>query len=121
MELSDDWSGPTPLTSVLRFEVAADEGTGLETDLRELTDLFDELPGCQRVELGRSTDDPTVWVLLSTWASVGEYRRALSSYEVKLRQPLLGRVVDGPSAFEVLYARSEGVVRNASSARGNLT
>ena len=40
---------------------------------------------------------------MTTWENVGAYRRALSSYDVKLRAvALLGRAIEEPSAFEVV-------------------
>ena len=60
-------------------------------------------PGYVRGTLGRSTDDETAWLLVTEWANVGSYRRALGNYEVKLRAtPLLGEALDVPSAFEPL-------------------
>ena len=41
-------------------------------------------PGFLRGSVGRATDDPQAWLLLSEWESVGAYRRALGGYEVKL-------------------------------------
>jgi hypothetical protein len=42
-------------------------------------------------------------VLTTTWEHVGAYRRALSSYDVKLNAvPLLSRALDEPSAYELV-------------------
>jgi heme oxygenase (mycobilin-producing) len=58
-------------------------------------------PGFLRGSIGRSTDDERDWVLISEWANVGSYRRALGNYDVKLRAtPLLGEAIDLPSSFE---------------------
>jgi hypothetical protein len=60
-------------------------------------------PGYLRGTLARSTDDPNAWLLLTEWANVGSYRRALGNYDVKLRAaPLLGEAQDLPSGYEVL-------------------
>ena len=57
----------------------------------------------QRRDVGRATDDPTLWVLSSEWESVGAYRRALSAYEVRVAAvPLLATAIDEPTAYEVL-------------------
>ena len=62
-------------------------------------------PGCLRATVGLAVDDPGLVVVLSEWASVGAYRRALSSYEVKLHAvPLLLTARDEPSAFEPVLA-----------------
>ena len=53
--------------------------------------------------IGRNLDEPDLWVLVTRWRDVGSYRRALSSYDVKVGAvPLLSRAVDEPSAFEEL-------------------
>lgn len=117
-----DASEPTPLRVVMRFVVTAEQGDDFESQMRELIDLLGTMPGYQAADLGRATDDPTLWSLVTTWRSVGEYRRAISSYEVKVRQPLLSRAIDEPSAFEVLYSRRGDAVvvaRTARSAEGD--
>lgn len=60
-------------------------------------------PGYLRGTLGRSTDDPVAWVLLTEWENVGSYRRALGGYEVKLlATPLFASALDVPGGFEAL-------------------
>ena len=54
-------------------------------------------------QLGRNVDDPTLWTMVTRWRDVGSYRRALSSYDVKVGAvPLLSRAIDEPSAYESL-------------------
>jgi hypothetical protein len=66
-------------------------------------------PGYLRGTLGRSTDDPTAWILLTEWANVGSYRRALGNYDVKLHAtPLLASAHDVPGAFEALLDVAPG-------------
>lgn len=66
-------------------------------------------PGYLRGRLARATDADGGWVLVTEWATVGAWRRALSSYEVKLRATeLLALALDEPSAFEVLVAVEAG-------------
>ncbi len=66
-------------------------------------------------EIGRNLDDPALWVLTTRWESVGAYRRALSTYDVKLSAvPTLSRALDEPSAYEVV---EPGSVLNVSDAR----
>ena len=58
-------------------------------------------PGYVGGLVGRNLDDPRLWLLTTTWADVGSYRRALSAYDVKVTAvPLLSRAVDEPSAYE---------------------
>ena len=66
-------------------------------------------PGYVRGTLARSTDDPQAWLLLTEWANIGSYRRALGNYEVKLHAtPLLAEAVDVPSGFESLVDVAPG-------------
>ena len=66
-------------------------------------------PGYVRGQLGRSVDEPDTWCLITEWESVGAYRRALSSYEVKMyATPLLAEALDEPSAYEVLASAGPG-------------
>jgi Antibiotic biosynthesis monooxygenase len=72
-------------------------------DLRSAAGLLSTQTGCEDVRLGRNVDDPELWVMVTRWRDVGSYRRALSSYDVKMGAvPLLSRAVDEPSAFEDL-------------------
>jgi hypothetical protein len=53
--------------------------------------------------IGRNVDDPELWLLTTEWEGPGAYRRALSSYDVKLAAvPTLSRAFDEPSAYEVV-------------------
>lgn len=76
-------------------------------------------PGYQWGVLGRSTDEPDLWTLTTRWASVGDYRRGLSAWDVKLHaHPLLYEAVDEPTAFEeLLEVAADGTVREAASDR----
>ncbi len=71
--------------------------------------------GCTGGHLGRNVDDPRLWTLTTTWACVGDYRRALSAYEVKLRAvPVMYRALDEPTAYEdlVTWSPLTGPVRH---------
>jgi len=102
--LSDGAWDAAPIEVLLRFSISASDDDGQLSDaLDSLTQLLAEQPGCQRCWTGRSTDEPTSWVVGSRWDSVGAYRRALSNYDVKVQaSSLLGAASDEPSAFEVL-------------------
>ena len=83
---------------------------------RELLAVLAGRPGYLRGWLARAVDDPDLLVLAHEWSDVGSYRRALSSYEVKLRWPFLQTAVDEASAFEVLTLRTpEGAVDSSSA------
>lgn len=90
---------------VSRFAVPETEGEGFATRARRAIEVLAARPGFRSARLGRAADDPAAWVLVTEWEHVGAWRRALSSYEVKLEaSPLLGQAADEPSAFEVLDA-----------------
>ncbi len=106
------------MMAVVRFHVSGDAGDFLVRAGDALTALA-ECPGFEGGSLGPSTDEPATWAMVTRWASVGQYRRALSSYAVKLRaHPLLYEAVDEPSAFEELLSLSgDGVRRTAATDR----
>lgn len=83
-----------------RFRAAATDEEfrrGLEDALAALASQT----GFEDGRIGRNIDEPDLWVLVTRWRHVGSYRRALSSYDVKLRAvPLLSRALDEPSAYE---------------------
>lgn len=98
-----------------RFRVAEVDGESFRADVEAAHAVLAQRPGYLRGDIGRSVDDPTLWVLTTRWEHVGAYRRALSSYEVKLGAvALLGRALEEPSAFEVV---EPGAVLNIESSR----
>jgi hypothetical protein len=100
---------------VSRFRVPVEDGEAFRADLTAAHALLASRPGYVDGQLGRNLDDPTLWVLTTRWQNVGAYRRALSSYEVKLGAvPLLSRAVDEPSAYELV---EPGTVLNIESTR----
>ncbi|HRD60719.1 MAG TPA: antibiotic biosynthesis monooxygenase [Nocardioides sp.] len=100
---------------VSRFRVPVEDGEAFRAELAAAHEVLAERPGYVEGRIGRNLDEPTLWVLTTQWANVGAYRRALSSYDVKLRAvPLLSRAVDEPSAYEVV---EPGTVLNIPSTR----
>jgi hypothetical protein len=88
---------------VNRFTVPEEQAATFVDDLSTAQALLAARPGYVDGVIGRNLDDPTLWVLQTRWADVGSYRRALSTYDVKLGAvPLLSRAIDEPSAYEVL-------------------
>ena len=88
---------------VSRFRVPEDEAAAFRGDLERAREELAGRPGFASGRVGRNLDDPTLWALVMTWENVGAYRRALSSYDVKLHAvPLLSRAIDEPSAYEVV-------------------
>ena len=94
---------------VTRYAVPLGEAAEFRLQCRAALQALVDCPGCTGAGAGPALDDPTRWVLSTSWESVGAYRRALSSYQVKLvAVPLMNRAVDEPSAYESLLAWTPG-------------
>ena len=88
---------------VNRFRVPADVVETFRPDLERALATLAACPGHLDGRIGRNVDEPTLWVLVTTWEGPGAYRRALSSYDVKLHAvPVLGRALDEPGAYEIV-------------------
>ena len=71
--------------------------------------LLSARPGYLRGWVGRSPDDPGVWLLAAQFESAGACRRALSAADVRpVLWPLLADAQDEASTFEVLVAVDAG-------------
>jgi quinol monooxygenase YgiN len=93
---------------VTRFILDGAEGAFVEQAHAALAALGAR-PGYLRGRLARSVDEPDHWTIVTEWESVGAYRRALSSFDVKMyATPLLAQSLDEPSAFEVLAEAGPG-------------
>jgi hypothetical protein len=101
---------------VSRFRVPEAEGDAFRGDLERARAVLADRPGYASGRIGRNLDDPTLWTLVTTWENVGAYRRALSSYDVKLLAvPLLSRAIDEPSAYEVVEPGADLNIRETRS------
>lgn len=88
---------------VHRFRVTDEQAPAFRSDAEEALAVLGEQTGYVGGHLGRNVDDPSLWLLQTTWVGPGAYRRALSAYDVKLRAwQLLGRALDEPSAYELV-------------------
>jgi hypothetical protein len=86
---------------VNRFRVPLGDGEGFRADLATAREALAACTGYVGGEIGRNVDDPELWALSTRWENVGSYRRALSSYDVKLRAvAVLSRAIEEPSAYE---------------------
>jgi quinol monooxygenase YgiN len=86
---------------VNRFRVPADHAASFREDLETAREALAACAGYAGGEIGRNVDDPDLWVLSTRWENVGSYRRALSSYDVKLRAVVtLSRAIEEPTAYE---------------------
>ena len=100
---------------VTRFRVPSEGGQQFRDDLVTAHEALAACRGYLDGTVGRNVDEPDLWVLTTRWENVGAYRRALSSYDVKMRAvPVLYRAVDEPSAYEVV---DPGADLNVASAR----
>jgi Antibiotic biosynthesis monooxygenase len=92
----------------MRFEAEDDEGEFLAA-AREALTLLAARPGFRSGRLARAYDQSSLWCLVTEWESVGAYRRALGSYDVRAgATPLLSRALPEPSAYEPIAAAGEG-------------
>jgi quinol monooxygenase YgiN len=86
---------------VNRFRVPEAEQAEFRGDLERAVETLAAQQGYVGGRIGRNVDDPELWVLTTEWEGAGDYRRALSSYDVKATAvPTLSRAVDEPSAYE---------------------
>ena len=103
---------------VNRYRVLEPDGGQFLAQARPALQALADRPGFVRGRVGRSSDDTTVWVIVTEWASVGAYRPALGGYEVKLHAvPLMYQAIDEPGAFEVLLDHDGDAVRERESDR----
>jgi hypothetical protein len=109
------------MLAISRFRYDEAERASADADLERCLSGLSACRGFVAGQVGRAFDDPTLWVLQTQWESVGAYRRALSSYEMKVTVvPLLSRAIDEPSAFEVIVG--EGATKpNEAKPRGTVT
>ena len=91
------------LIAVTRYRVPATETA---TFVEQAGVALRALRACQghlNGHLGRSTDEPGLWVLATEWEGAGFYRRALGAYEVRLSViPLSALAIDEPGAYELM-------------------
>ncbi|MEJ7630300.1 MAG: antibiotic biosynthesis monooxygenase [Nocardioidaceae bacterium] len=108
------------MLAISRFRYDEQAAGSAESDLTECLDGLGACRGFLSGAVGRALDDPGLWLLETRWESVGAYRRALSSYEIKMAVvPLLSRAVDEPSAYEIIVG--EGATKpNESHPRGTV-
>lgn len=88
---------------VNRFRVTDGAAEDFRSDLEGALAVLARQKGYADGRLGRNVDDPTLWTMVTRWRDVGSYRRALSTYDVKMGAvQLLSRAIDEPSAYEPL-------------------
>ena len=110
---------------VTRFTIAESESSGFQAQAADALGALAERPGFRAGRASRAVDEPTVWLLITEWDSVGSWRRALGGFDVKMKaSPLLARSHDEPSAFEdLVVAGVDGqivVVRDRAADAGTV-
>ncbi|MDA2993166.1 MAG: antibiotic biosynthesis monooxygenase [Actinomycetota bacterium] len=89
------------MLAIARFTTPLAEATKFKLELSLAIEALSACPGYVSGEFGQNLDDPTLWSLVTHWANVGSYRRALSNNTVKMSAiPLLARAIDEPGAYE---------------------
>jgi heme oxygenase (mycobilin-producing) len=90
---------------VTRFEVAEADGERFAGQATAALSALAARPGYRGGRAARALDEPTAWVIVTEWDSVGAYRRALGDFDVKVHAlPLLSTGLDGPAGYEVLLS-----------------
>ena len=90
---------------ITRYSVREQEGRDFYAKAKSAIKVLAEQPGYVRGRIGRATDEPRQWVVVTEWQSVGAYRRAIGTYTVKVEAvPFLALAQDEPTAYEILYA-----------------
>jgi hypothetical protein len=86
-----------------RADGATQQLDAFRAGLEEALAVLSEQRGYVDGHLGRNVDDPQLWVLQTLWSGPGAYRRALSSYDVKMRGwAVLEQAIDEPGAYELV-------------------
>jgi quinol monooxygenase YgiN len=109
-------SNASAVTVISRFTVPAGSAESFARDARAAIAVLAERPGFIDAELGQSTDESELRVIITRWEGVGAYRKALSHYDVKMSAiPFLSLAIDEPSAFEIVHARTPAGESNSVS------
>jgi quinol monooxygenase YgiN len=104
------------LLVLTRYEVEPDGQESFRLRARDALAALTAQPGCRAGQVARALDDPRRWVVQTEWDTVGAYRRALGSYDVKVRAvPLMYSQIDEATAYEALVmVGPEGLVDGES-------
>jgi len=107
---------PVPgFIATLRFRSA--DVPALMARLRDAVALLATQEGFVDARVARAVDDGELLTAQLAWVSVGAYRRALSSYEVKVNVvPLMSEAIDEPTAYEVLHVHDDRGVMDTTGA-----
>ena len=86
--------------AVTRLRVPESDTAAFAATVAILLTALAARPGYRDGEVGRCTDDPELWALVTRWDGVGAYRRALSAAEVKIAgAPVWVHALDEPGVY----------------------
>jgi hypothetical protein len=86
-----------------RYRVPPDQAESFAARAQAVLAALSAAPGYLSGRLGRATDDPDLWALVTEWEGAGFYRRALGVAEVRVTLiPLSALAIDEPGAYEVV-------------------
>ena len=104
------------LLVITRHRVASDDRGPFLDSARQAVAVLAEQAGFLDASIATATDEAGLFVIETHWIGVGAYRRALSSFDVKMTAiPLLSTAVDESSAFEIVHRRTPCTESSASS------
>jgi len=87
--------------AITRYHVPEKDAEVFAEAARAVLKALAECPGHRSGRLGRNTDEPGLWAMVTEWDGAGFYRRALSAVRMQVI-PLSVYAVDEPGAFEIM-------------------
>lgn len=85
------------MLAISRFR---DVGADFPVQAAAVVEFWRTREGCESAQVVRNLDDEDLWAIVSTWESVGAYRRSFNGYDAKVvLTPVLSRAIDEPSAY----------------------
>ncbi|HEV3053452.1 MAG TPA: hypothetical protein VGX45_02275 [Solirubrobacteraceae bacterium] len=105
---------------LVRFAESDDAATArLLDDASALLVALTDRPGFGGGRLVRSTDLDGGWVLAMEWATMGDWRRAFSPYDLRMQaMTFFAQAQDAPNSYEVLLdVGADGAVTRSESDR----
>ena len=89
------------MIAITRYRVPEDEAGSFAGTARTVLDCLARCPGYRSGRLGRNTDEPDLWAMVTEWDGAGFYRRALGEVRM-LVIPMSVHAIDEPGAFEIV-------------------
>lgn len=95
-----------------------DAGDEFAGPARHLLEVLSAAPGFRSGQLGRSPDEPGVWLIVTHWQDAGSMRRGFGGFDAKVAAaPVMLSARNQPSAFEVLVDARDGQVSDYGADR----